>query len=251
MASIIAEPRRKALGVKPDEQIMTLQVGLVGIDGIVLAGDKRIIEKHYRSGQYGSDGGVAVTSQTSKIKIDDESQIAIAWARDNVAETIADDILKNLKVLSNPGALGDLANASYRSVYPEFLDGSPSTGTGNIGELLIITPARIREILYLEINALRCVTRSIEDKIFAGDVLNTACYFVERFFDARLRVDSLALLAAHSILEAGELSPMTVKGLEIVTCTKAGLSRFTEDQIDSLIGRSKHLHSQINKILTC
>jgi hypothetical protein len=220
---------------------------MVGTDGVVLAGDRRVIQKHYHSGQYGDSGGVAVTSKTSKIKIDDDRRVAVAWARDNVAEIIAEDIAKTPEVVNDHGALRNLANALYRKVYPDVLSSPPSGGPSNIGEILIVTPSNPKTILYLEINERRCVTRAVEDKCFAGDTINPACYFVERFYDAKLSVDNLLLLAAHTILEAGEMSPMTIKGLEIVTYTKTGLNRFTQEQTDFVIARSKRLHSKIKR----
>jgi hypothetical protein len=232
--------QNKALGYSPqvEEVPMTLQVGLVGRDGAVLAGDKQIITKD----------AYATTSLSSKIKLDRENRLAIAWSCDDVAETIADRILRESQVLGDGPALRDLAERVYRERYPEIFEDSPPKSNGKRGELLAVSQDRISEILYLEIDALHCITRQIENKIFAGHIVNPSCYLVERYY-SKVSVKELVSLAAHTILAAGRINPMGIKGLEIFTCTANGIERIPDPKIESLTQHAEETDQEIRRLL--
>ncbi|MGD0806907.1 MAG: hypothetical protein ABSA10_05505, partial [Anaerolineales bacterium] len=159
---------------------------------------------------------------------------------DDVAETIAEKILKDFDGLDDESALQNAANRIFRKRC-----GRKSNARG---EVLAISKACLSKVLYLEVDKLHCTTRQIEDRIFAGHTASPACYLVERYYK-KAPVRGLLLLAAYTILEAGKINPVGIKGLEILTCTEEGIRRLRDDEIASLTALSESLDSQISQSL--
>lgn len=90
----------------------------------------------------------------------------------------------------------------------------------------------------------------IRDKSFAteaGDDRNAAIFFFERYYQNDRKINELLLLAAHSVLMAGQLNPTGVGGLEIVTWREAEdrPKRLSESEIATLTKLSKSLDDNI------
>lgn len=204
---------------------MTLHVALVGSDGIVLAGDKQVCTREL----------YWTTSVSSKIELDPTRGIAVAWAAHEVAETIAKEILKHSEMLDDIPALQQLAKETYSKALTDL--GGPQPPTA---ELLVVSQKRIGKFIYLKVAGSQCTVRpEEEEKCFIGFRLNAACYLTERYYDKGCTVAELISLAAHTILAAGHLNPMGIKGLEIVTCTKDGIIRVPESTIKWLEQQEK------------
>jgi 20S proteasome alpha/beta subunit len=191
----------KAIGYpRIEEDVpMTLHVALVGRDGIVLAGDKQIITTEV----------YVSTSVSSKIKIDSAKGIAVAWALDEIAETIADELLNHSEILEDERGVAKLAQETYHGNRNDW-------NKQNLrAELLVVSRKHLEAIFYLELTENHCTVRPVEDKFFIGHSMSPACYLTERYYE-KASVSELTSLAAHTILAAGHLHPMGIKGLEIV-----------------------------------
>jgi hypothetical protein len=197
---------------------MTMQVGMVGSDGIVLASDmawnQRAGNREVRHGHV-----------ANKIRLDEKRGIAISCAGDMLAANkLADRILFGLRddnLLAREHAILDLGNKVLAKEADRdvqclmvFRDPVPTLyffqrGTNSSGH---------RES--------RCEIRL--DKAYAGDTSNPALYWAERFY-AQLPVDQLMPLAAQVILSAGKLNPAIMGGLEVVVLDSSGFQRLSED----------------------
>jgi 20S proteasome alpha/beta subunit len=224
----------KAIGYpRIEEDVpMTLHVGLVGRDGIVLAGDKQIITTEM----------FASTSVSSKIKIDSAKRIAVAWARDEIADTIASEILNHGEVLEDESELRKLARETYSNSLNDW--DKPNLRA----ELLVVSQRHLNKIFYLEVAESHCTMRRVEDKFFIGRSASPACYLTERYYE-KTSVSQLTSLAAHTILAAGHLHPMGIKGLEIVKCTQDGVSRVPESAITLLEEEEEKNGAEFRRLL--
>jgi len=203
----------------PEELPMTMQVGMVGTDGIVLAGDTR----HSISPIF-AQGGARHGYGSSKIRISETGRIAVTCAMDMIgAHRFAD------AVFAATWSNNDWENREYRlrqigreitnSLSPDF-------------ECLVVfadpTPALYR----LQFSS-RMAGAVSGDRILtfvhAGDSVNSAIFWSMRYY-RRLPVNRLVGLAAHLVTIAGELNTAMVRGLEIVFCSESGFLRLTDEE---------------------
>jgi hypothetical protein len=75
--------------------------------------------------------------------------------------------------------------------------------------------------------------QKMEGKAVAGDNVNAAAFWPERYYEPR-PIERLIPLAAHLIVSAGKLNSGSISGLEILTCTSTEIRRLSEDSIRSL-----------------
>jgi hypothetical protein len=226
----------KAIGFpRIEEDVpMTLHMALVGRDGIVLAGDKQIITR--------GDDRYATTSLSSKIKIDPAKRMAVAWALDEIAETIANEMLNHAEILEDEPELQRLAQETYRTNRNDW-------DRQNLrAELLVISQKHLNKIFYLDVAESHCTVRLVEDKFFIGHAASPACYLTERYYE-KASVSGLTSLAAHTILAAGHLHPMGIKGLEIVKCTQEGIFRVPDSAIALLERHEKKNSREFRRLL--
>jgi hypothetical protein len=147
---------------------MTLQIGLVGRDGILLASDRCRIA---------IQNGVRTASQISKYILSEKH--VFTFARDDVAQEIAEQTVKALD--ANP--FEDPGKAGQRIL--KFL-GRP---VPNPGAVLGIAQG---QLWYLSFSGTGYSATPIADTIVAGDALNAAVVFSERhYFDLQNRIDGL------------------------------------------------------------
>lgn len=223
---------------------MTLQVALVGTDGIVLASDKLTAVS-------GSD--VPRHSHlTSKLLFDRDQRLAIAHAGHQISETVA------RSVLSDPALVKErLSESRLESFASEVCNQDELKPYGWRGELIIVSRDDLAHIIHLDMRAwstgtaipgmsVRC--RSVENKILAGDSLNSAVFFVENYY-RREPSARLVFLAAHVILSGGRLNSTGIEGLEIIRCTSQGFERLPDSEVTRLTERSDLVETKIREDL--
>lgn len=214
---------------------MTLQVALVGTDGVVLAGDEKIL----------NIADFATGSLSTKIKHTDK--LAVSWAWDDIGETIASALVQNPDRLDVESDLEQFIKDTYRSALnnrSERLKLNPRA------ELLAISRKNLGRALYVEVDTGHCTVRPVQDKIYAGHIKNPGCYFVERYYEKGvLSVAELVPLAAHTVLAAGKLNPLGIEGLEIFTCTNRGIETLPASEVESLSRRAERTDKKIRRLL--
>ena len=216
-----------------EEVPVTLHVALVGRDGIVLAGDRELFTpEDYATG-----------SLSSKIKIDFTRGIAVAWARDEIAETIANEMLNHTEILEDDPELLKLAETTYRKKRRDW--SKPDLEAS----LLAVSQKHLGKIFWIEVRKSHCFVRPVYDKRFIGHVQNSACFLTERYYEKGLSVSELTSLGAHTILAAGDFNRLGINGLEIVVCKENGIIRVPDSEITLLEQQEETNSSEFRRLL--
>lgn len=216
---------------------MTLQVGFVGTDGIVLASDLKWSE---------IQDGVRQTFLASKIALDEKRMVAISFARTmNASRRVVDAILADIsdEEWKHPSEHKIQQVAGKATNF----EASSSPKDANC---LIVTPTlhlyRLDVDTYDGQQQLRCVRHY--DKAYAGDVNNPALFWAEQYYAPR-PVKSLVSLAARLVYSGSEISPHTIEGLEIVVCQKDGFRKLTRNSVANLLTVSRKASEDVQEWL--
>ncbi|MDR3575073.1 MAG: hypothetical protein P4L50_14530 [Anaerolineaceae bacterium] len=202
---------------------MTMQVGMIGTDGIILASDIQAQRRMIRCGL-----GTWHTSDAYKIKISTSKKIVASCAMDMCeSERIASELLTTLDgvdIYSRERKIIEIARTIPNKLAVEcfvaFIDPDPWL-------FLIQHPD----------GSDHPIVQPIIGKAFAGDALNPAAYWAERYY-CKMAVGKLKHLAAHVIAEAGILNPALIGGLDIVIGKDGEFSRLSQLETDNLIQQS-------------
>jgi len=222
--------------VSDEDTLVTMQVGLVGTDGIVLASDlkTRFFDEYENFGL------------TSKILIDRARGLALAYAGYEISREVAKRILTDQGIFDlenscHRQAIERIASEVYREPFPDLVPPDRRDS-----EILIVSSRTPFHFNSLEMrNENRCWLTKRYDKAVSGHRPNTATFFLERYYDRTASIGELKLLAAHVILTASRLNPRGIEGMEIVTCTESGLHMVPDKEIEGLTARSEKLDSEI------
>jgi hypothetical protein len=203
---------------------MTMQVGMIGSNGIILASDT-----HWQQSMVRREMGTWHTSGGYKIKISGNKKIATSCAMDMCeADRIASEFLSGLDgidIYSRETRIADIARTIPNNLAVEcfvaFADPEPS--------LFLVQHPK---------DSTHPIIRIVLEKAFAGDTLNPAVYWAERYYEG-LPVDKLKPLAAHVVAEAGRLNPALISGLDIVITNAGKFVRLPKKETDKLIKQSR------------
>jgi hypothetical protein len=220
------------------EPPVTFQVGIVGTDGVLLAGDLR-----YTDGSSGLRAG----SHSSKIHV--RGSLASCASGDRWASRAAECCLNNLR--SGDGAGEHMFEQCRRVLEQCELEGDKPQAPH--GSILFVSRNDGKSELWFADFRTGEIPRNIQDRIWIGDVGNAAVFFLEKYAPAEpgFRIDELKLLAAHSVLMAGALNPAGVEGLELVLCRDGvgDFERIEREELAVLKERSAALDSTIARAL--
>jgi hypothetical protein len=170
---------------------MTMQVGMVGSDGIVLGSDTKWMVTE----------SVRHTFNSPKIKVDYARGVAIACARNMETSTlIADRILAKLedKDLEYPHI--PMESIARKAV---------KRGARNDVQLLIALSGQAPRLFQLTPGSVGgvkgFVCRTMNSTAVTGDDVNAAVFWLERYYERR-PIRSLVPLAAHVVVSASKLN---------------------------------------------
>jgi hypothetical protein len=210
-----------------EEEIpMTMQIGMVGSDGVLIASDTEY-----------TDNSVLIRRSwnETKIRINHNCGIAISMAGGMVtAGHLADGIfslaledenwVRGTSCLSRLSKSIDLAKDAKREAECIVICANPHPS------LRCFRVARVGTGLEV-IGSDELLT-----KVYAGDPKNSAVFWAERYFpkDHQMPIASLMPLAAHLIIAAGRVPNGGISGLEIVVCYKSGIHRLSDESISAL-----------------
>jgi hypothetical protein len=199
---------------------MTMQIGMIGTDGILLASDTKWM----------NTGDVRQTSSSSKILFNQERTVAVTCARNmenamRIAQGVFDQIKTDADWLYPISKIEEIA----RQVLGERKRGDRER---NDAQCLIFSLPPRPQLFSLEValvNRLeeKPICRTIKDKAVVGDKVNAAVFWTERYYE-RKPIRSLIPLAAHLVISAGKLNPAGIGGLEIVLCESSGIHRLSD-----------------------
>lgn len=203
---------------------MTMQIGLVGSDGILLASDTCSSHEPEQVPQDMMGQIVRSTTSHSKIRIYAQSGIAISCADDMRAAIDVADAIVNSFQSNQPTDISEIEELT-KSVAERTL----STNKRRIQCLIVLTrpEPQLFRLQYARITnsdsewAASCEWSGVRS--VAGDVTNPAVFWAERYHEPYFPIVQLIPLAAHLIESAHLLHNASIKGLEIVKCTAGGI----------------------------
>jgi hypothetical protein len=212
-----------------EELRMTFQVGMVGTDGFLLASDTQWTHSPLLYNNSWAGGRHRFNSP--KIRINHERGIAVSLARSmETAGHIANEIISSLK--------------------DEDFD-YPIIPIEQIGATALRSAAQNRDDAECLVGFIRPTPQmflfqfgtingqwgpfcqKMSSIAIAGDNLNSAIYWPERYYEKR-PIEKLVPLAAHTIGAAQKRNTATISGLEIVLCTASGIRRLSDESIHEL-----------------
>jgi len=232
---------------------VTFQIGIVGLDGVLLASDCQHVSG---IGVYGANEPYIPykhSSMSSKLywsggeigccpSGNDYSDIAAQYCINHSSEQASTKQLLHdachlvLKMAKNQGSSIDQLQGSLLLVRRDH--GRSELWAADIQDAEmteeIIVPKR---------------PRLIHNHVWSGDRANPTVFFIERYFQGRadLSIDDLAFVAAYVVNTAAKLNDAGIRGMEILLCPH-GTKPFevvSEEKIMALIERSEQLDREI------
>jgi hypothetical protein len=221
-----------------EEIPMTMQVGMVGTDGILIASDKVWTLSGIRGShtatkfRYSVERGVGVACSESDISLNVAAKIVAELDAGHFehpcreVERMAGDVMCGF----------DRSHLKIRGILP------PQSQC-------LIAIAKPFGLFSLKVGPEGQKCQYIEDKTRVGDTQNSAVFFMEEYYALR-PIKHLRLLAAHIVFEASRRNPTGIGGLEILECDSSGLRMLPPDEINRLKKRSDALHGKVETALS-
>lgn len=196
---------------------MTMQVGMIGSDGIVLASDtKWTVDAQRRciDARYDFSG--------RKILTNESMTVAVACARDMAAAyRVASGILaaSELEREQSP-------DVRLRRIWEIGIEKAQSPTPQCIVAFAYPEPSLFL-FEYLDKDTPACIP--VPTYVHGGDTINAAAFWTMHYYKW-IPVAHLKRLAAHMIVSAHELNSQGISGLEIICCNGAEFHRLTDKE---------------------
>ena len=225
---------------------MTLQLGLIGTDGIVIASDRQLQQQQID----GIEIGVS-RSLTSKFRLGQNGVLG-CWSGDKVAQLALDHFshLGSTEIKESwEDSLVSLANDAWRALCAN------DASLGNqIRKVLVARPGAAWQLWVVDVGA-KSFANPVLNKVVAGDIRNSArhvinSYFSEPYAPLPFKVRELIFAAAHTIVQAERENSTSVLGLEIVIVRNNHPPLFlAAEAIDALRARSEAMFRDVKASL--
>ena len=237
---------------------MTLLVGMVGADGVVLASDRNsgnATDSECWNGQ--STDGVEALTLITKIRILKQHYIAYACAGDRLAT----DIGYEMEVLLDAGGTAfpfDGMDESLRRAIANASSRRPRDRSRRRQLIVAVGGSQVPQpsLWRLEVEdvptgdgeQVTAIPYAYQHSgiVFGGACTNPATFLGTYYFKPDSRVHALKFLAAHVILTAGEVDNR-IRGLDVVVCDKDGVHEIGTQEKEELASKSKNLHKGIRR----
>jgi hypothetical protein len=209
---------------------MTMQVGMVGTDGVLIASDTRWMHSP-RLRPNEPWAGERYTFNSTKIKISHERGIAVSSARNmetagHVATTII-STLEDEELLYPILRIETIAAKVLQSAEAE----------RNDAQCLVALVRPFPQLFLLHFGMVNGewgpFCQKMKTTAIAGDNVNPALYWAERYYEPA-PVESLIPLAAQVVVTAHKLNNGSISGLEVVLCTASGIRRLSDESTNEL-----------------
>jgi hypothetical protein len=216
---------------------MTVQLGMVGSDGVLLAGDTRI-SRGPAKGIFAS----RVSYDGPKIRISNDGRISVTCAHNlQVANNVADSIFANMTQGGHPTCEQDIR------------DCCTSAAAGSNVECVIAFAAPYPSLYlfqqYTDFDASTHIqSQRITGCVPIGDMQNPAVFWGMSYYK-RLPIDRLAHLAACMVVAASALNSSIIGGFELVLCDKDGCRRLSDQSVRELEAGAKDKITRVGDLL--
>ncbi|MGA2182815.1 MAG: hypothetical protein ABSH47_07275 [Bryobacteraceae bacterium] len=212
---------------------MTLLVGAMGSDGIILAADKLTIDLST------AEDSLEDTTETIKI-VDLPQRVAYAFAGDILTLAVADELSQRLKSDSAEACITKTALENLANRTLDRREHYPLNTMDNGRTMLIVSYGTPDPRLWrLRIIPNRSQALAIDGMTIAGAVSNTARFF-HYYYQHAESVQRLKLLVAHTVLAASRIGGY-IRGLDMCTFQNGQSSWISQDEKAALTARSDAL----------
>jgi hypothetical protein len=232
----------RVLSSVEEELPMTMQVGMVGTDGVLIASDtKWHVDPRVPRDKFWIGGRYSFNSP--KIKLDRGRGIAVSQALNmETAGIVADRILADLK----EEEFGDPV-AFIEAIGEQVLE-TAEIGRREAGCLIALCKPQPQLFLFVFAatgeGRKGAICRKMESFAITGDNVNPAIFWAEAYYRKR-PIKSLIPLAAHLIVSAETLNSGSISGLEIVFCDQSGFHRLSDESLSELSLKAHEWDKQI------
>lgn len=223
-----------------DDLPVTMQIGMIGKDGIVLASDTKWSTTWIRSerariqelrDEYGS----------SKILIAPGGRLAVSCADDMI---VAFDVAKAILSAWNPEA-DDSECSALKEIVKPFC-------SHRAFQCIVASTRPVAELVYvshdLRLEPQLSITRVL-DRICAGDRANAAKFWHLRYYDHNLPTTKLRSLAAQLITDAAAFNNGITGGFDLAV-TEAGVFRkVPKPECDSLAELAQQRSRSVSELI--
>jgi len=221
---------------------MTMQVGMVGTDGILIASDTKWVASPPLAPNRTT--GTRNVFGASKIVIDRDKGIVAAYARNmEVSRVVATEVLtleeKDWAYPISPiEAIGDRA--------------LKSCGARNDAHCLIAFARPVPQLFLFCLGTRNgepaAICQNMQTTAISGDNANSAIFWSDRYYQ-KMPIERLAPLAAHLVLSAGKLNTAMISGLEIVLLDSNGIRHVSDKSIEELQLKSEQWDKSIGEMI--
>lgn len=244
----VADPQVIGKGLRytpsSEEIPMTLQIGLLGSDGVVLASDTLVVKTLSEDEDLQPVDPIHVHQHEDKVVLNATQKVALAWAGNKPSREFIHSILDAFEIAwgKDYPDLSDLCKAAWQqeegSRQSVLIDCTLIVAKSGERGLYKATFSRGRmDILQKRENLML-------SGVVAGHEANSACFITQRYLpkDELAPIRVLVRLAAHYIRMGAKINPHGIGGLSIHVCRGSGLfERLPETRISRLGRESKYL----------
>jgi 20S proteasome alpha/beta subunit len=217
---------------------MTLQIGLVGRDGIMLASDRlvNVIE-----------GDAATLSMRSKFFFNDD--VVCCWSGDSVARRAA-NYVRDLSWAQNNTRDRDLRSCADRAWSHHFGDTFVPEITQRMQRKVLVAFTADCSLWELNLSA-SSLTERVQDKTVAGSARTTVRHLINNYVPpASQPVSRLVVIAAHAILMGHREQNSDIAGLEVAIIRRGESPQFLTDYQERELERiSTDIHDLLGREL--
>jgi hypothetical protein len=214
----------------------TMQVGMVGTDGIVLASDTL----------WSIPATRRETFNASKLRVDCARGLAISCARSlETATMIAERLLSDLSD-AELSETGRGCCSAIERIAQTFI-GHRDLRSDIQCLIVSVRPTfrlfRLYSGPFFEgVRQMEC--QEVTDKSIAGDEANPAIFWSESYYEHR-PIRTLVFLAAHLVVTARKFNSGTIDGLEVLLCDRSGIRHLDEKSIRTLKRKAKRFDENL------
>jgi hypothetical protein len=229
----------------PDEapneawEFVTLQVGMIGSNGWVLASDTLAYDPFPLAAGEQRLSAPVLSPVVSKIVHVEVASLVYGYAGGELARIAGIALEEKANAQITPGQrMKDLTEISITAPLKR-PDLRPDGG------LILIFYRPQLELWAFQLGHL---PQQYARFAFGGGG-NLAMYWTQRFYDPAASIESLKFLAAHTILEGHHCNPSFVKGLELWSGSGGRVAKAPEKELSELAERSAGLHAELLRLV--
>ena len=230
-----------------DEELpMTMQVGMVGSDGIVLVSDLLAWAKPTDSSESHKLGmGITSVFGPSKLMFSSDGKMVISCAHDlRQGKALADAIFAKLTK--------EFWGHPQRKLQEITLDVVRSQQWRGVSCLILLSEPTSLYFLQCAQDK-ECDVDIIRLYAFAGDPCNPAAFWAHRYFRTVLpnerTIRKMLPLAAQIVVDAGRVSSGSAGGLEALYCDKSGIHVLTYEENGELVKTAEKLGEKMRRVI--